>query len=114
MSTVALTVSSPSFEAKVESGLCRSAYLLLVDPDTLAWESVENPARGARDDPEVCVARALSDRKVSDVLIGECGPNAQCALRTAGIATHRCECGTTALQAVQLLKAGELPEDFWR
>lgn len=114
MKAVALTVGSPSFEAKVESGLCRSAYLLLVDPDTLAWESVENPGRSTRGDPEVRVAQALCDREVGDVLTGECGPKANCALQAAGITMHRCECGTTALRALQLLKAGELPEDFWR
>ncbi len=37
MCTIALTVGSPSFVAGVESGFGRSAYLLLVDPDTLAW-----------------------------------------------------------------------------
>ncbi len=114
MCTIALTVGSPSFVAGVESGFGRSAYLLLVDPDTLAWESVENPGRGTRGDPGVRVAQALSDRKVSDVLSGDCGPSAHDAFRAVGIAMHRCECGTTALQAVQRFSAGELPEDFWK
>jgi predicted Fe-Mo cluster-binding NifX family protein len=113
MKSVALTVGSPSFLAKVESRLNESEYLLLVDPETLAWEPVKNPARGTHDDPEGCVARALRDRNVRDVLTGGCGPDARCALQTAGIALHRCDCGTTALQAIQRLKAGELPEDFW-
>jgi predicted Fe-Mo cluster-binding NifX family protein len=114
MKAVAITVGSPSFEAKVEAGLCRSAYLLLVDPDTLAWESVENPGWNTRSDPDVRVAQALSDRAVGDVLTGECGPKANCALRGAGITIHRCDCGTTALRALELLRAGELPEDFWK
>lgn len=112
MSRVALTVGSPSLDSEVLSRFDRSAYLLLVEPDTMAWESVENP--GWKTQGGVRLTQTLRDRKVSDVVCGECLQAARTALREAGILLHRCNCGTTARQAVERLKAGELPEDFWR
>jgi predicted Fe-Mo cluster-binding NifX family protein len=110
MKKVALTVGSPSLDVEVETRFGRSAFILLVDPDTMAWEWVENPGRDTRGGAGVRVAQVLSDRKVSDVVSGEFGPNAHDALQTAGILMHRCESGTTVRQAVERLKAGELPE----
>ena len=111
--TVALTVGSPKLDTEVEGCLNRAAYMLLVNPDTMAWESMKNPARDTSEDPGVCVAKALHARKVHDLLCGDLGPVAREALRAAGIVCHRCDCGMTAAQAVRCLKAGELPEDFW-
>jgi predicted Fe-Mo cluster-binding NifX family protein len=112
MSRVALTVDLPSLDSQVLSGFDRSAYLLLVEPDTMAWESVRNP--GQETPGEVRLAQTLSDLMVSDVVCGECGQATRNTLREAGIVMHRCDCGTTVRQAVERLKAGELPEDFWR
>jgi predicted Fe-Mo cluster-binding NifX family protein len=112
MSKVALSVDSPSLDTQVLPRLDRSAYLLLVDPDTMAWESVGNP--GLDTDGEVRIAETLGNLDVSDVVSGDCGRVTRNALREAGISIHRCDCGTTARRAIQLLVAGELPEDFWR
>ena len=107
---IALTVASPSLDVKVEPRLGRAPFLLLVDPETLAWESLENPGRDASGGAGVRVAQALSDRGIRDVVSGEFGPKAFEALRAAGITMHRLVSGTTAREAIGMLKAGELPE----
>jgi predicted Fe-Mo cluster-binding NifX family protein len=83
--------------------------ILLVDPKTMAWESIVNPGRDAGGGAGIRVAQILSERKVSDVISGKFGPNAQDALEAAGISMHRCRSNTTVREAIELLNAGNLP-----
>ena len=114
MSRIAISVGSPGLDAEIEPRFGQSAFILLVDPDTMAWDSVENPGGVSRGGAGVRAAQILRDLKVSDVISGAFGPNAQDTLQTAGIVTHRCDLGTSVRKAVEQLKAGELPEDFWK
>ncbi len=47
MNRVALTVASPNLDVGVEPRFGRAAYLLLVDPETMVFESLANPGRDA-------------------------------------------------------------------
>jgi len=113
MSRVAFAVASPGLDVKVEPRFGQSTFLLLVNPKTLAWESLVNPCLDRGSPGGVPVAQCLVDNSVTDVISGDFEPSHRAALRTAGIVPHRCECGTTVRSAIQRLKAGELPEDFW-
>jgi predicted Fe-Mo cluster-binding NifX family protein len=108
MKRVALTVGSPGLDVEVEPRFGRAAYILLVDPDTMDWESVRNSGRDAWGGAGVRVAQVLDDRNVTDVVSGEFGPKAFEALKAAGIRMHRLESSTTAREAVEQLKAGDL------
>lgn len=114
MSRVALGVASRSLDVKVEPRLAQSPYLVLVNTDTMDWESLANPCTDSRKDGGTAAAQCLVDHKVSDVVSGYFEPSHRSALQAAGIVPHRCECGTSVEGAIQRLKAGELPEDFWR
>lgn len=105
---IAVTASSPDLDVEVEPRFGRAPYILLVDPGTLAWEAVEGPGQQARGGAGIKVAQFLSQRDVTDVISGEFGPNAHEALSAAGIAMHRCESGTRAREAVELMKEGKL------
>ena len=108
MNRIAITVGSSSLDVEIEPRSGRSSLILLVDPDTMTWESLVNPGSGARGGAGVRVAQVLSNRKVSDVVSGEFGPKAYDALRAARITMHRFGSGTTAREAVELLKAGKV------
>jgi predicted Fe-Mo cluster-binding NifX family protein len=108
MKRVALPVGSPGLDEKVNAKFGRADFILLVDPDSMKWESLENPAKDAGSGAGIQVAQLLSDRKVTDVICGEFGPKAQNALNTAGIAMHRCGSRTTVREALNLLKSGKL------
>ena len=108
MNRVALTVPSPNLDVEVEPRFGRAAYLLLVDPGSMACEVLANPGRDAEEGAGIRVAQVLSDREVSDVISGEFGPKAHDALKAAGISMHRCGSDTTAREAVGLLKDGKL------
>ena len=108
MTRIALTVGSPGLNVEVEPRFGRSAFILLVDPDTMVWESLANPGSDARGGAGIQVAQLLSDRGIGDVVSGEFGPKAYEALEAAGITMHRCGPGTTARKAVELFKTGKL------
>jgi predicted Fe-Mo cluster-binding NifX family protein len=114
MSRIAISATSSGLDAEIEPRFCRSPLLLLVDPDTMVWESVENPGRDTRGGAAPRVAQILTDLDVSDVVSGGFEPSAHDAFQTAGIVVHRCDLGASVRQAVQQLRAGELPEDFWK
>ena len=100
MSKIAVSVAEPVLDAEVEYRFARAPYLLLVDGATLAFDVMENPVREVEGGAGVQLARVLAGRGVDAVVGGELGPNADAALRNAGIAVHRCDPGTTAREAV--------------
>ena len=105
---IAITAASPDLDVGVEPRFGRAAYLILVNPNTLEWEALENPGQHARGGAGIKVAQFLNEQNVTDVVSGEFGPNAHEALSAAGIAMHRCESSTSARKAVGLLKEGKL------
>ncbi len=81
MKKIALTVSSPSLDTQVEPRLARSAFILLVEPETMTWVSLPNPGAKANNSAEVRIVQALSEWEVSDIVSGDFGPTASEALR---------------------------------
>lgn len=106
MSKIAITVGASSLDAEVEPRFGRSPLLLLVDPDTLAWEPLENPESDAIGMVGVHVTELLKERHVTDVVSGQFGPKACDALESAEITMHRYGPGTTVREAVEALKTG--------
>ena len=109
MKKIALTVSNPSLDTQVEPRLARSAFILLVEPETMTWVSLPNPGAKANSSAEVRIVQALSEWEVSDIVSGNFGATASEALRAAGITMHRFGFGTSAREAVGILRAGKFP-----
>jgi predicted Fe-Mo cluster-binding NifX family protein len=105
---IAITVVSPDLKAELDPRFGRAPYVLLVDPGTLDWTSLENPGRQARGGAGIRLAQLLNDRKVDAVISGRFGPKATDALEKAGITMHSCEASCTAKEAISLLKDGKL------
>ena len=106
---IAITAKSADLDGGVESRFGRAHLILLVDPATMAWQAVDNPGRSAVGGAGIQVARFLSGENVRAVVSGEFGPNAQEALKAAGIELYQCDAHTSARQAVERLKDGDLP-----
>ena len=108
MQTIAVTAAAPDLNVEVEPRFGRAPYILFVDPDSMEWEPLENPARNARGGAGVQLAQLICNRGVTDVVSGEFGPKAHRALKEAGVAMHRCDDGTRVHRAVELLREGAL------
>jgi predicted Fe-Mo cluster-binding NifX family protein len=105
---IALTTVSPGIEADVDPRFGRGAYLLVVDTETLQWQSYPNPAASAPGGAGIRSAQFVSDQKVEAVLSGDFGPNAHTALENAGIPMYVYGANRTVKEALAAFKAGSL------
>lgn len=83
---IAVTSTGPTLEHYVGTRARRCGYLLIVDPDTMQYEVVQNPlvslwgpAAGK------LFAQLVLQNDVHTILAGSCGDNTLKALRDAGI-----------------------------
>ncbi|MDD5467000.1 MAG: NifB/NifX family molybdenum-iron cluster-binding protein [Anaerolineales bacterium] len=105
---IILTAVEPNFEANVDPRFGRGAYFLVVDLDTLDWQSSPNPAVSASGGAGIQAAQFAAEQGCQAVLSGEFGPNAFNALKAAGIAMHQYGTCATVPEAIRAFKAGEL------
>jgi predicted Fe-Mo cluster-binding NifX family protein len=110
MTRIALTVAGPSLEAELDPRFGRAAFLLLVDPETMAHEGLANPAGEAHGGAGVEAAQFLADHEAAAVISGDFGPKAHRALEAAGIAMYCYESCASVREALERFQAGRLPE----
>jgi predicted Fe-Mo cluster-binding NifX family protein len=102
---ICITTTGKDLDAQVDPVFGRARYFLLVDPETLDVEAVENVpgAHGAG----VQAAQTMVSKGVGTLLTGNVGPNAFQGLTAAGIQIHIGAKGT-ARDAMAAYKSGEL------
>jgi predicted Fe-Mo cluster-binding NifX family protein len=105
---IIITANSPSIDSNVDPRFGRCAYLLMVDTESLQWETQANPGVNASGGAGIQAAQFVTDHKVDAVLSGDFGPNAYNALQAAGIAMYLFGASTTIKEAVEHFKAGQL------
>lgn len=84
-SKICITSQGKDLEAEVDPKFGRASYFLIVDPGTMAVEVLENPNKDDAHGAGIQTAQLISGKNVGAVLTGECGPNAQRVLQSAGI-----------------------------
>jgi predicted Fe-Mo cluster-binding NifX family protein len=104
---IAVSASEPKLDAAVDPRFGRCAFLVVVDPETMAFEVVENENAGAAGGAGIRTAQAIADKGVDVVLTGNCGPNAYETLSAAGIKVITGVSGRVA-DAVRAYDAGSL------
>lgn len=109
MEKIAVTCESPNLDAQVDPRFGRAAGFLVVNPETLEFEFIDNGssqvmAQGAGIQAAENVAR--SEAKV--LLTGYVGPKAFQGLAAAGIKIGQNLENLTVRQAIQKYKAGEV------
>jgi len=80
-----VSAKGPDLDAEIDPNFGRAAYFLIVDPKTMAFESVANPYTQAGHGAGIQSAQWAAGRAVSAVLTGQVGPNAQRVFESAGI-----------------------------
>ncbi|MCK4263982.1 MAG: NifB/NifX family molybdenum-iron cluster-binding protein, partial [Candidatus Aminicenantes bacterium] len=71
--------------AELDPQFGRAQYFLIVDPETMDIEVLENPNKDAAQGAGVQTAQLISNKNVGAVLTGNCGPNALRILQSSGI-----------------------------
>ena len=82
---IAISASSPDLEGSVDPRFGRCALFLIVDPETLSADAVENPYVSASGGAGIQAAQLVAAKGVKAVLTGSCGPNAFQTLSAAGV-----------------------------
>jgi len=73
---IAVTSTGPSLDDNVEARFGRCAYFLIIDTDTMQYEAIENPNIALGGGAGIQSAQLMSQKGVTTVLTGNCGPNA--------------------------------------
>lgn len=92
---IALTSTGPDLDADLDPRFGRAAYFVIVDPDTLAFETVAN--QQSIDLPQgagIQAGKTVVDRRVSVLITGNCGPKAYNVLNSGGVAVITGAAGT--------------------
>jgi predicted Fe-Mo cluster-binding NifX family protein len=82
---IAVSASSLELDGSVDPRFGRCPYFLIVDPETMEFEAVENPHVSASGGAGIQAAQLVAGKGVQAVLTGSCGPNAFQTLKAAGV-----------------------------
>jgi len=82
---IAVTSTGPTLDDNVEARFGRCPYFLIIDTDTMQFEAIENPNIAIGGGAGIQSAQLMSEKGVTVVLTGNCGPNAFNVFGQAGI-----------------------------
>ena len=102
---IAVTSTGPTLDDNVEARFGRCPYFLIIDTDTMQLEAIENPNIALGGGAGIQSAQLMSEKEVTTVLTGNCGPNAFNVFGQAGIQVIVGVSGPV-LNAVEQFKTG--------
>ena len=110
MEKIAVSSEGPDMDARVDPRFGRAAGFIIIDPDTMAFEYVDNGssqvmAQGAG----IQAAEIVAATGARVLLTGFVGPKAFQALNAAGIRIGQNVDNLTVREAVQRFQAGDVP-----
>ena len=105
--TIAISATKPTLDAEVEPRFGRCPYFVIVDPETMQYEAIDNSSAGASGGAGISAAQMMAGKGVEAILTGNCGPNAYQVLSTAGIKIFTGNSGKIR-DAIQSYKSGQL------
>ena len=82
---IAISSQGTGLSAQVDPRFGRCQYFIVIDPETMQFESLENSNIMAGGGAGISTAQTMVDKEVQVVLTGNCGPNAYETLSAAGI-----------------------------
>ena len=109
---IAVTSTGTELTSEMDPRFGRAAYFLVVDPDTMEFETVENSQNlSLPQGAGIQAGQTIADKKVGTLITGNCGPKAFRTLQAAGIKVITNVDGRV-IDAVEKFKKGELtPSD---
>ena len=103
---IAISATGSSLDAEVDPRFGRCQYFILVDPETMQFEAIENSSAMAAGGAGISAGQMIADKGVQAVLTGNCGPNAYQVLSAAGIQVITGVSGRIS-DAIQAYKSGQ-------
>ncbi len=104
---IAITATGADLQAQVDPRFGRAQYFIIIDPETMEFEAIENVSLSAAHGAGIQSGQLMSSKDVTAVITGSVGPNAFQTLTAAGIKIFQSTGGTVEL-AVKAYKNGQL------
>ncbi len=104
---IAITSTGRTLDDEVEARFGRCSHFLIVDTESMEFESMENPNTALGGGAGVQSAQMMAEKDVRTILTGNCGPNAFRVFVEAGIEVIVGVSGKVR-DAVEQFKAGKL------
>ena len=104
---VCITSSGTDLNAPIDPRFGRAAYFIIVDTDTMEYQSFPNLAANATGGAGIQAAQFVASQGVQAIISGDFGPNASMALSSAGIQMIMGATGTVT-ETIEKFKKGEL------
>ena len=82
---IAISATGPTLGAEIDPRFGRCQYFIIVDPETMEFEALENSGAMAGGGAGISTAQTIAGKDIEAVLTGNCGPNAYQVLSAAGI-----------------------------
>lgn len=106
---LAISSNDGRFDSLFSARFARCESFIIVDTETRSWETMPNPAAGARGGAGAQVVQFLADNGVEATISGRYGPTAMTALNAAGIQAFVADNGTP-LELLDKLLAHKLEQ----
>ena len=104
---IAITSTGQDLDAQVDPRFGRASYIVVVDPDSLDFEVIDNEEnKNAFKGAGIQAASSIADKGAEVLLTGFCGPNAFKTLDAAGVKVANDAKGTIQ-DAIADFKAGK-------
>lgn len=105
---IAVTSKGTDLDSEIDERFGRAAYILVVDPDSMEIEVLDNSENNnAAQGAGIQAASMVSGKGAQALLTGFCGPKAMTAFSGVGIQVFTGQAGTVR-QAVEAYKQGNL------
>jgi predicted Fe-Mo cluster-binding NifX family protein len=104
---IAITATADNLDAEVAPRFGRCRYFIIVDPDTVEPEVLDNAGAMAGGGAGISAAQTIVGKGIEAVITGNCGPNAYQVLSIAGIKVLTGVSGRVQ-QAIEDYKSGKL------
>ncbi len=82
---IAISSTGSTLDAEVDPRFGRCQYFIIVDPETMEAESIQNTNAMASGGAGISTGQVIVGKDVGVVLTGNCGPNAYQVLSAAGV-----------------------------
>jgi predicted Fe-Mo cluster-binding NifX family protein len=106
---IAISAMGATLDAEIDPRFGRCQYFIIVDPDTMNFEAINNAGGMGSGGAGISTAQLIAGKGVEAVLTGNCGPNAYQVLSAAGIKVITGVSGKVK-DAIQSYKSGKLQE----
>lgn len=104
---IAISSTGSTLDDSVEMRFGRCAHFIVIDPESMEFEAIQNPNIAAGGGAGIQSAQMMAEKDVTVMLTGNCGPN---AFQTFGAAGIQVITGVSGIvrEAVEQFKGGKL------